>query len=47
MKSESTIIDSIPLLVQKRFVSAKLNSFKEIQNAKFTKFLRTGVEPVT
>ena len=34
MKSESTIIDSIPLLVQKRFVSAKLNSFKEIDNCK-------------
>ena len=34
MKSERTIIDSIPLLVRKRFVFAKLNSFKEIQNAK-------------
>ena len=35
MKSERTIIDSIPLLVQKRFVSAKLNSFKEIQMQNF------------
>ena len=34
MKSKRTIIDSVPLLVQKRFVSAKINSFKEIQNAK-------------
>ena len=42
MKSESTIIDSIPLLVQKRFVSAKLNSFKEIQKCKT---LKNSFEP--
>ena len=34
MQTERTNVDSIPLLLQERLVTAQLNLFKELQNAK-------------